>query len=880
MQDRSNAPGTDIRRHDASHETGRTDAPRPYNPKPWLGPDWQQKQHAGASQEGLGTIALFTATTFLSAVLLFSVQPMFAKMVLPVLGGSPSVWAVAMLFFQAALLAGYCYAHALIRYFPAATTGFIHLAVSALAFVVLPIALPTGFGEPPPGEPYLWQLGLFTVAVGLPFFAVAANAPLLQAWFSATGHPEGKDPYFLYGASNLGSLLSLLSYPLLLEPAFGLRQLSYMWSAGFALLILALAASFAAVRLSGNAAAFAKPTPSNSANDVSDPTWAQRLGWVGLALVPSALLTAFTNHVTMDVASAPLLWVLPLALYLLTFVLVFREKPIVLVPVAIILGLGVAAAVKFYSDRFMSDELQLRTVGFLGTAAGLLFLIGQHFVPIRPMAWMRGVHLGAVVLALFALSQTRYESWFISAATGVAVFFASTMVAHRTLYQARPASRHLTEFYLWMSLGGVLGGLFAALIAPKIFSEVFEYPILLALTMACRPGALAIKVDWEKRDDLMILWLLIAAAILTVMWFPHLLPRSPRLDSTAILGPAWWVRASVDAYMKLRELALEWGSAAMLAAAFALALLAFWRHPPRQLIMALAMCAAVVLLPSGVRRSDAERSYFGVYRVYMAGNYNILMHGTTLHGAQRVRDENGEYVLDTTPGTYYHPASPMARSVELAREHVSGKPGGTQRFGVIGLGSGSLSCLAAEGEQWRFFEIDPVMVKLTTNTENFSYLANCQPTPPDIVIGDARLTMAKEAPGSFDLIIVDAFSSDAIPVHLMTAESLSLYLDKLSPNGIAVLHISNRYLDLDSVLGATVKLVPGAHGLIVSDDTSDGSYGSTSSTIAVFAKNADALTPFRALSDVRELDAHNVSAWTDDFSDILGPFLSKMKLND
>ncbi len=873
MQDRNNAPGTAVR------DAERADARRPYNPKPWLGPDWQDTRKSSPSQEGLGTIALFTATTFLSAVLLFSVQPMFAKMVLPVLGGSPSVWAVAMLFFQAALLAGYCYAHALIRYLPAATTGFIHLAVSALAFVVLPIALPTGFGEPPPGEPYLWQLGLFTVAVGLPFFAVAANAPLLQAWFSATGHPQGKDPYFLYGASNLGSLLSLLSYPLLLEPAFGLRQLSSMWSAGFALLILALAASFAAVRLSGNTAAFAKPALS-SFNDASHPSWPQRLGWIGLALVPSALLTAFTNHVTMDVASAPLLWVLPLALYLLTFVLVFREKPIVLVPVAIILGLGVAAAVKFYSDRFMTDELQLRTVGFLGTAAALLFLVGQHFISIKPMAWMRGVHLGAVVLGLFALSQTRYESWFISAATGVAVFFASTMVAHRTLYQARPASRHLTEFYLWMSLGGVFGGLFAALIAPKIFSEVFEYPILLALTMACRPGALGIKVDWERRDDLMILWLLIAAAILTVMWAPHLLPRSPRIDTSTMLGAAWWVRAPMDGYMKLRELALEWGATAMLAATFALALLAFWRYPPRQLVMALAMCAAVVLLPSGVRRSDAERSYFGVYRVYAAGNYNILMHGTTLHGAQRIRDENGEYVLDTTPGTYYHPASPMARSVELAREHVAGQTGGTQRFGVVGLGSGSLSCLAAEGEQWRFFEIDPVMVKLTTNTENFSYLANCQPTPPDIVIGDARLTMAKEASGSFDLIIVDAFSSDAVPVHLMTAEALRLYLDKLSPNGIAVLHISNRYLDLDAVLGATVKLVPGAHGLIVSDDASDGSYGSTSSTIAVFANNETALTPFRGLSDVRELDARNVSPWTDDFSDILGPFLSKMKVNE
>jgi hypothetical protein len=221
----------------------------------------------------------------------------------------------------------------------------------------------------------------------------------------------------------------------------------------------------------------------------------------------------------------------------------------------------------------------------------------------------------------------------------------------------------------------------------------------------------------------------------------------------------------------------------------------------------------------------------------------------------------------------------MARSVEIVREHLSSK-GGTKRFGVIGLGSGSLSCHAAEGEHWRFFEIDPVMVKISTDSDNFTYLANCQPTPPDIVLGDARLTLAKEKSGSFDLIIVDAFSSDAVPIHLMTAEALALYLDKVGDKGIAVLHISNRYLDLDSVLGATVKLVPGAQGLIVSDDTADGGYASTSSTIAVFSKDPEQLKPFRALSDVRELDAKGLRAWTDDFSDILGPFMSKMRVSE
>ncbi len=836
------------------------------------GPAWQQ------------TLWLFTLTTFLSAVLLFAVQPMFAKMVLPVLGGAPSVWAVAMLFFQAALLAGYCYAHFLIRYVPAKTGGLIHLGVCAAALLVLPIGLPKGFGEPPPGEPYLWQLGLFAVAVGLPFFAVAANAPLLQAWFAKSGHPHRDDPYFLYGASNLGSLLVLLAYPLVLEPAFGLKSLSWMWTIGFVALIAALAASFLVAR---RAATGAEPTVAEEAAEVhraqaddhNRPDWGQRARWVGLALVPSALLTAFTNHVTMDVASAPLLWVLPLALYLLTFVLVFRDKPIVAIPVAILVGLGFAAGWKFVAERIYQAEPSMKMPLIAGAFAGLAVL-GLMSLSRRPaMAWMRGVHLAAVVIGLLALSQTRFESWFISAATGIAVFFAATMVAHRTLYDARPDSRHLTEFYLWMSFGGVLGGLFAALIAPKLFSEVFEYPILLALTMACRPGALNVDFKWERRDDLMTLWLLIAGVILAVIWLPHLIVRLPRIGTDGVPGAAWWITLPVAGYMWLREQSLSFGGAPVIAALFAATLLLAWRFPPRQLIAALGMCAAVVLLPSGVRRSEAERSYFGIYRVYMAGDYNVLMHGTTLHGAQKVRDDKGEYVLDTSPATYYHPTSPMARSVELIREHVS-EAGGTKRFGVIGLGSGSLACHAAEGESWRFFEIDPLMVKIASDVENFSYLANCQPSPPDIVIGDARLTMAKEPSGGFDLIIVDAFSSDAVPIHLMTAEALQLYLDKISPNGVAVLHISNRYLDLDSVLGATAKLVPGAYGLIVSDDTADGGYGSTSSTIAVFAKTEAALEPFRGLSDVRELDAKGLRAWTDDYSDVIGPFLSKLKINE
>ena len=768
-------------------------------------------------------LAAYSATTFLSALLLFSVQPMFAKMVLPVLGGSPSVWAVAIFFFQAALLVGYCYAHFLIAKVPPVFTGLIHLSVCILAFLALPIGLPSGWTEPPPGEPYLWQIGLFTVAIGLPFLAVAANAPLLQAWFARTGHRQAGDPYFLYAASNLGSLIALLSYPFILEPAFGLRALSRFWAIGYVLLLAALALAFLLMRKAPRAgdrsAAAALDQPSAS----PAPTWSDRLGWIGLALVPAALLTAFTTHVTTDIASAPLLWVLPLSLYLLTFVLVFRERPLL------------------------------------------------------PRAVLLAAHLLAVAVALLAISQTKHETWFITAATGVAVFFTSAMVAHRTLYEARPAARYLTEFYLWMSFGGALGGLAAALLAPRIFSEVFEYPLLLALSMACRPGVFdpaalrrlggtltsgfarsntaaeapsRPRLSEADKQEMLLGWLIIAGGLLLIYWVP-------------------WAISKFNIDLN------EWGSTPVVVGLLVALLFAQFRRPVRQFLAALMIFCALVLLPSGVKRGDAQRSYFGVYRVQTSsdGDYHTLIHGTTLHGAQRVRDDKGNPVDDPSPATYYYENSPIARTVAKVRESLGEKKG---RYGVTGLGAGSLACHSQDGEAWRFFEIDPVIIGIASDPKYFTFLAHCQPKP-DIVVGDARLTMAKEASDSFDLLVIDAFSSDAVPVHLMTAEAIKLYLDKIKPSGVVLLHISNRYLDLDAVLGATIKVLPEAHGFIVSDDSADGSYAQSTSTVALFAKNEKALEPFRDLADVSDFEVSDLRPWTDDYSDILGPFLSKMK---
>jgi hypothetical protein len=456
--------------------------------------------------------------------------------------------------------------------------------------------------------------------------------------------------------------------------------------------------------------------------------------------------------------------------------------------------------------------------------------------------------LAAVIFALLELAQTKHDKWTLTSGAAVAVFFLSALVAHRTLYLSRPRARDLTEFYLWMSLGGALGGLFAALIAPKLFSEVFEYPLLIALTVACRPGVFALRT----RRELFWLALIVAAGLVLV-----------------VFGPTWAAALGLSFG--------TWGLTPVLVLLFAAAAIAFWGHGARQLMVALLMFATVAMLPSSVKRGQAQRSYFGVYRVTQSedGVFNVLTHGTTLHGAQRIRGKDGHIVIDNTPGTYYYPDSPMAHAIRTVQARLD-QQDVTGRIGIVGLGAGSLACYARKGEAWRFFEIDPLVVDIATRSNHFTFLANCQPQP-DVVLGDARLTLAKEPDGSFDLLIVDAFTSDAVPVHLMTAEALQLYASKLTDDGVVVLHISNRYLDLNSVLGATLPQVPQLKGLIVNDDRADGSYAQNTSVVAVFAKRDGVLQPYRALEGVENFHDGGVRPWTDDASDVLGPFLSQWR---
>jgi hypothetical protein len=754
----------------------------------------------------------FTGTTFLSALLLFAIQPMFAKMALPVLGGSPSVWSVSVFFFQSALLAGYLYAHLLIHKAPAHLTGLIHLAVCVVAFAFLPIGSLMGWmGDPPPGDPYLWQLAMFTVVIGLPFMAVSANAPLLQAWFARSGHPSARDPYFMYAASNLGSLIALLGYPTILEPTFGLSELSNLWAYGYAALVLALGGSFFLMRgAQANGVPETVPAPVQStAAPVAAPTIGNRLIWIALAFVPAALVTAFTVQTTTDVASAPLLWVVPLAVYLFTFVLVFRDRPLI-------------------------------------SRDALLFF-----------------HLIALIIVMFALGHVGNHGWVVITVTGLTVFFTTAMLAHRTLYEERPAPQYLTEFYLWMSFGGALGGMFTALVAPNIFNEVYEYPLLLALSMACRPGALRLPSDPEKRkDELAMLWLIAAAGILAVMWLPSLTGGLRLPAQFARLGPAPIVIAVLAAVLVINV-----------------------RFPARQLLVALLMCLAISTIHSNVRKADSlvtARSFFGVYRVQRDlddnGTFKVLMHGTTLHGSQRFYDVDGNKVDDTVPTTYYYPGSPMGQTIAKRREILASK-GEKGRYGIVGLGTGSSSCHKREGETWRFFEIDPAVINISKNPKNFTFISKCQPDI-DIAIGDARLTIKKEADSSFDLFIIDAFSSDAIPVHMLTKEAVELFLSKLKPEGVVVLHTSNRYLDLNSVLAAIQKeLPPGTAGMVMEDLQAGRKAhpAQTGSIVVVFAKSEEALKPYRGLKGASELKDTGLRAWTDDYSDILGAFISRMQ---
>lgn len=756
---------------------------------------------AAASTARQAPPALFALTVFSSAALVFMVQPMVAKLVLPLLGGSPSVWNTSMAFFQFALLAGYFYAHLLQRIPTVRGQAIAHVAALIIAAVALPLRV-NGLAGPPSSEhPNLWLLAVLALSIGAPFAVLSATAPLVQAWHARTvGAIEGKEPYVLYAASNLGSLIALLAYPLIVEPAFPLLGQRLGWSAAYGLFILVigtLAIAVSRVRVEAAVAPGLAARPSAAAA----PKWRDRLAWIALAAIPSSLMLGVTTYITTDVASAPFLWVAPLALYLATFIIAFQARPAI--PPEVTLVLQAAA---------------------LAACVALLPFRSTTFALLLP------VHLAA--------------------------FFLTALMCHQRLVARRPDPAHLTEFYLYLSLGGVLGGAFNAFVAPVIFSDVWEYPLVLALSCLARPwGDLRRIPIWSW--TMLVVGLLAAAATPVVVTF-----ADSRATTDTVVG-AFDQAELFDTGMKTL---------------LVLAVLAAFLVRRHAVLMFAIVAVLSYAAEAAADRTDTRqtwRSFFGVLKISqtyvpsLEGRVKMLAHGTTLHGAQA---QNPEFAC--RPLVYYTPNTPIGQ-VFAAKQ--AEKP--NLRIGAVGLGTGSVAAYVRERDHLTFFEIDPLVRRIASDPVNFSYTTLCAKSLVDYVIGDARLTVAKEPAASFDLLLIDAFSSDAVPAHLLTVEAVRGYLEKLKPEGVLILHLSNRNLDLLGPAQAVARTA-GGHALIqryrAPEDDPSGSWES-SEDVVIVARNRAALEGFMQTGKWAWVDPFEARPWTDDYTNLAGALYANLK---
>lgn len=732
---------------------------------------------------------LFAITLFWSAALLFWVEPMVGKLVLPQLGGAPSVWNTCMVFFQAMLLAGYAAAHWMAgNLSPRAQLG-THLALLLTALATLPIKLNESTAAPWQDWPTAWLLVRLLVGVGPAFFVLALTTPLLQRWFAASGDARARDPYFLYAASNIGSFAALLGYPLFIELNWPLREQTRLWMMAFIampLLVLACGRAIANGQLKMANLQFPHDAVARPATAASEGQRSiRRLHWAACAAVPSSLLLGVTTYITTDVASMPLLWVVPLALYLLTFVFVFARR-------------------QLFPAKLLSRALPI----------GALALAYQMCAGLSEPAWLvMGIHLG--------------------------VFFVATMVCHARLAADRPEPERLTEFYLWMSIGGVLGGLFNTLLAPLLFNSVVEYP--LALVAACwlrREGERTLQPGASNpaSDLVWPLCLAVLTAALAALLPPtKLLPS--QVQSVVIFGlPLLLCFLLVD---EPRRFALGLG-AVFLGGAF---------------------------FTGGFGKTlHVERNFFGVTRVTLSpnGDARQIVHGRTIHGRQFLDPARAP-----EPLTFYHREGPLGDVFKVFAARAGGFKPPARSVGVIGLGAGSMAAYAKAGERWTFYDIDPSVLRIAQDTNFFTYLARSAAAETKLVEGDARLRLRDAAGGSYDLLVLDAFSSDAIPVHLITREALELYVRILAPGGLLAFHISNRYLDLEPVLAnlaAELRLVAlGCDDMSLTD--AEFATGREQSHWVVMARGAEDLAGFQRRARWSPLEGRaGVGVWTDDFS--------------
>jgi hypothetical protein len=710
------------------------------------------------------TPVLFTTTIFLSASLLFFVQPLFTKIVLPHVGGAPAVWTTAMLFFQTVLIGGYLYAHLITQYLPIRAQVALHLVLWALALAFLPLAIAEGWSYDAQTSTAWQTLLLFATGVGLPFAVLSANAPLIQSWYSRSGGYSADDPYFLYGASNLGSLIALLGFPLVAEPLFGAGQIGWGWTVGFWVLGVLLLAS-------GVMARERIAQPVEDVQIEAAPSLQTRLYWALIAFIPSSLMLAITSKMTMDIGAVPLIWVIPLGLFLLTFVLVFTNRPIA--------------------------SLTMLRLGYI-------------------------IGLGVLALAFADLLGLEFSVW--SAVLTVIAFFFTALYAHALLYASRPAAQHLTTFYVTMSVGGALGGLFNSIIAPIVFNELHEGAITVAIAVTLLIG------------------------------------RATRPSRIAMVG----ITALILLVVAEAPLTSAIGKMAVSALTIALLLLIATTIRRRAQIHAwvlvtfLVVGQVFVVDPGTVLLRD--RSFFGIHNIVERDGRRLYVNGNTLHGAQRIVDLTADR---PEPQFYYHRNGPMAQVL------TSTKADESNTVGIVGLGIGALACYRQPHQSWHFYEIDALVADIAHDPNHFTFMSRCAPNE-STHLGDARMVLAEQDRLDFDILVIDAYSSNSIPVHLTTVEAFEIYLDHLSEDGLLLFHISNRYYNIDLPLGRLAE----AMGLTARIQDYAGNEAEDSGDIAslfvVLARNEDALGDLNTDPRWTPLASDGGQVWTDDFANVLG----------
>jgi SAM-dependent methyltransferase len=736
---------------------------------------------------------VFAGLIGMSAFLLFSVEPMIGRLVLPVFGGTPTVWATTLFFFQAVLLLGYLDGNLSVTRLGLRRGALAHVILVGLAFAALAVA-PAQVGSLRVARipEVLNLLGMLLLTIGLPAFVLTTTTPLLSAWYAATS-PRGADDdaYWLYALSNAGSLLALVAYPFLIESWLGLTVQREVWAVafvGFGLLLVACAL-WSSSRTRTDAPVESVPAVRANESQAEAITWRRRLTWLLLAAVPAGLLSAVTTFIATDLVSAPLLWLIPLSIYLLTFVVAFSSRGRRLVPAAITIA---------------PATITLMWVP-LGSAGGW---------PILPLVLLEYGGLAVVAAAL-----------------------------HGRLAFDRPGSAHLTEFYLIISVGGALASAFVAIVAPLLFAGVWEFPILLVVALV----ALAVS---QSRGDPIIARAERPRSRRAIDLSPFFAGASGRVGPYVVL-------AGLLTILLLRNASLGAEAAIRWVLVGGLILLVGARPAFLATSTALVLALAVfVLQPAAIFR---DRSFFGVTEVLrpVGGPYTTLMNGTTVHGVQSTDPARAR-----VPTSYYSLTGPFG---DVFRQLSAEK--GPKEIGIIGLGAGALTVYAESDWRLTYYEIDPLVAQVASDPRYFTYLSGAA-TRPEIVLGDARQSLQLVPDQRFDALFVDAFSSDAIPIHLITQEAFALYARVLKPDGLLVVHIPNRYYDLaPAVAGAASRNGLVASVRVYNPSRAEAATGAGSTVLTVASRSAAVVDAYTAAGWKPLVEA--VPPITDDFMDVL-----------